>query len=139
MSKKLTRLLFLLSALVLSAGCHNDGFDQAWLAEENLCVVSGQQMVFAYDPLTCQMSFNRSARTFRVFADDLSDYYVLTVGSLPSEEGERIDGCSLEWTTANDVKQLKGLTFNVEKIDVASGKVWLWCPAESLVVIARLL
>ncbi|MBO7547538.1 MAG: hypothetical protein J6Y27_08445 [Bacteroidales bacterium] len=138
MRKILLRLVFLASAL-LAAGCHNDGFDQVWLKEESLCVVSGTQKVFSYDPLTCQQAFNRSTRTFRAFTDDMSDYYVLTMGSLPSEAGEKIGGCSLEWTTADDVKTLKGLTFAVEKIETGTGKVWLWCSSEGLVVIAQLL
>lgn len=138
MSKRFLPVIFLALALLL-AGCHSDGFDQVWLKEDNLCVAMDQQKVFSYDPLTCQLSFNRRNRTFRVFKDDLSDYYELTLGVMPSEEGERIDGCSLSWTTANDVKTLKGLTFAVEKIDPATEKVWLWCSSVGIVVIAQLL
>ena len=135
------RLLILgaLAAALLLAGCHNDGFDQVWLTEESLCVVSGEQRAFTFDPLTCQQSFNRNTRTFRAFKDDLSDYYILRLGSLPSEEGERIEGCDLEWTTSNDVEKRKGLTFAVEKIEAQTGKVWLWCSSEKVVVIAQLL
>jgi len=139
MKKRFLYGLVMALALLLPVGCHSDGFDQVWLKEESLCVVSGDQKVFTFDPLTCQQAFNRSERVFRAFKDDLSDYYVLKMGSLPTEEGERIDGCSLEWTTSNDVKTLKGLSLTVEKIETGSGKVWLWCASERIVIIAQLL
>lgn len=138
MRKRFLPLAFLALTLLL-AGCHSDGFDQVWLKEDNVCVVSDNQKVFNYDPLSCQFSFNRRTRTFRAFKDDLSDYYMVQLGTMPSEEGERIDGCSLEWTTSNDVKTLSGLVFTVEKIDPATEKVWLWCASEGVVVIAQML
>ena len=86
--------------------------------------------VFTYDALTWQTAFNREKREFRVHTDNMSDYYCVTLNTVPSSEGQKVKG-SIVWTSSSDVITKSGLNFSVEKIDRA-GRIWLWCKKERI-------
>lgn len=137
--RKLLRILVLFLLASALAGCNKKGYDPHYLKDDTVSAVVDSKTVFKYDDLTCQISFDRSGRKFAAFKDDMSSYYILTLGSLPSGSGQSIGNCSIKMTTDNDVIAYVGLTFRVEKADASSGKLWLWCAEKSIFIIAMML
>lgn len=95
------------------------------------------EAVFNYSPLTCQTAFNRERNEFRVHTDNMSDYYCLTLHSIPTAEGQRIKG-DIVWTNKSDVITRKDLAFQVKKADRA-GRFWLWNRKEQIGVVVHVL
>ncbi len=96
-----------------------------------------EDVVFEYDPLTWQTSFNREKCEYRVHTDNMSDYYVLALDLVPTATGQKAKG-NLTWTSHSSLVSKKGLTFSVEKMD-RSGKIWLWCRKEGIGVTVQTL
>ena len=79
---------------------------------------------FFYDPITCQMAFNRERGEFRVHTDSMSDYFIIEdMSDIPTEEGQEIVA-DIIWTTRNDIMARKKITLKV--IRLQGDKVWLW-------------
>ena len=131
------RLAILMVALALCVSCeHNRGFENALLKSETECLRISGKDVFVYDPLTCQLGYNAALREYRVGTDTMSDYFCLRLSATPREEGQTIDKCLVEWTTADDMRSLKNLTFEVKRLD-ESGRIWLWCKSSKVFVLVR--
>ena len=94
-------------------------------------------MIFKYDPLTCQVAFNRERGEFRVHTDNMSDYYCLTLKFVPTGEGQKVKG-DITWTNRSDVVTKSDLAFVVKKVD-RNGKMWLWCRKERIGAVIQVL
>lgn len=86
--------------------------------------INGQEKI-KYVSDTYQLGYGGGGRVFRVHNDEMSEYFVLTCQEPPEAEGQRIK-CSLKYASGGDVVSKTGMEFRVEKIDEASGMVWLW-------------
>ncbi|MBQ7195367.1 MAG: hypothetical protein IJS07_07010 [Bacteroidales bacterium] len=131
------RIVLLLALVALCVSCeHHRGFESSLLKSETECLrVSGTD-IFVYDPLTCQLGYNAALREYRVGTDTMSDYFSVRLSENPREEGQLIDKCQLEWTTPDDMRTMKNLTFEVKKLD-EQGRVWLWCKSSKVFVLVR--
>lgn len=131
--------IILLCALPLLCSCNpSRHFDKDYLDESDVAVIVDNIKSFQYSSQTCQMAFNRERKEFRAFKDDMSDYFVVDFSSLPKSKGQKIPGCSVSWTTSDDLKTLNNVSFKVEDIN-SEGMVWLWDADDKLVVILQLL
>lgn len=136
--RQVYKYLITVFLVVLVSSCDNErGFDLEFLQEQNLCLEVGEDRILSYDPLTCQMSFNRKRKTFRVSNDTMSEYYSLVLDKLPEAEDQEVIG-NLTWVYSNAVHERKNLKFTVESIN-ADGKVWLWNQKEKVAVIVQIL
>ena len=88
-----------------------------------------------YDPATFQLGYNGQTNEFRVFSDDLGNWFSLRCDSRPSAQGESIKG-DIKWTSTNTTRSKNGITFSVEKTD-AEGHIWLWCKEEAIGVVVK--
>lgn len=136
MRRIFTYIVLALSGIFFT-GCIGNSVDQAFLYYEGNTVHVNGAPQFSWDEKTCQMSFSRDAKEFRVFTDTMSDYYSIKMSEIPSSQGQSIS-CDLTWTTSDDVITKKGVTFKVEQIDV-DGKVWLWNRKEKIGVIVQII
>lgn len=110
-------------ALCLTA-CSEEVLDPAFIANPDIRMEIEGRTVFKYDPITCQQSFNADKRRFIVHTDSMTDYYIVTLSDLPSEEGRTING-DVSWTTLSSGTQTKkNIAFKVAKLE--GNKVWLW-------------
>ena len=91
--------------------------------------------MLAYDPDTFQLGYNEEKNEFRVFDDDMGNWFVLTCNDRPSTEGQEVKA-DLKWTTVNTTRSRAGLTFTVEKTD-SKGYIWMWCEEEAIGVTVR--
>ena len=132
------RILLPLLLLVMTISCcrEKDNTDPAFLASEDLGLTIAGKALFSFDPLTCQASFNRGRRQFRLSTDTMSDYVVATLSEVPSEKGQTVSA-DLRWTTERDIRTKKVSAFKVVKIE--SGKVWLWNKGEKIGLCLKIL
>lgn len=118
------KLVTILLALVCIAGCQGGGkVEPEFLSGDEICLRVNGSVIFTYDPLTCQLAFNRRKCEFRVHTDTMSDYYGVTMDAMPSAVDQKING-TVSWTNSSSIIH-KDLAFRVEKIS-SDGRVWLW-------------
>ena len=126
----------ILALLVLClAGCRRYDIDDILLQRQDISLTVRGTEVMAYDPETFQIGYNDRKNEFRVFADDMGNWFVLTCRERPSTEGQTLKA-DLKWTATNTTKSRAGLNFRVEKTD-AQGQIWLWCEDEAIGVIVK--
>lgn len=129
-------LLACLAGLLCSCQ-RTDGFDHDDFLGNDVCLRVDGEMLHSYSPSSGQLSFNKGRREFRAGTDAMSDYFVLTLSSVPKEEGQVVTG-SLKWTTYNDIVSLSDLSFKVKEV-TSDGKIWLWCSSRKINVVVRTL
>jgi len=133
--KRTFKYILLVAATVILVACPGPDIPEILDDETPSLTVKGVRQ-FRFNELTCQESFSISRKEFRAGDDKMSNYFVLTLNQLPVTEGMSIKG-NLQWTTDDDVRTLKNLTFSVLKKD-ENQTVWLKCEAENIYVVARM-
>lgn len=125
--------IILLSAIIplLFCACKKEEVDEAFLENDNLCLIENGVTIHSYDPNTWQVGFNKDKKEFRIHTDTMSDYYVLTCQELPQEIGQEVHA-NLKWS-GNSMTSKSNLTFKVEKMD-SQGRIWLWCKKGKIAV-----
>jgi hypothetical protein len=136
LSARILTPLVLAGCLILSS-CSGSKIDPEFAATTDCNLRVKDEVVFKYDPLTCQSAFNREKREFRAHTDNMSDYYCVTLNAVPTAEGQKVKG-SIVWTSRSSVDSRGGLNFVVEKTD-RSGRMWLWCRKERIGVVINVL
>lgn len=119
--KKVLYILLLLPALLCS--CVKDDFRPVFIQTEETCLMQRGSTVFSYDPLTCQMGFNREKNEFRVHTDNMSDFYIVTLDRIPVQLGEKVEG-TIVWTTETSIYTRKKIT--LEAVRIEGERIWLW-------------
>lgn len=134
--RNVLRISVIVAALLGLCACNDkNGFDRAFLESDTVSMTCKKEVVFQYDPLTCQLSYNDSRREFRASTDNMSDYFVVRLGASPSEKGQVING-SLSWTGEDYLRNLNNVSFTVEKI--SGNKVWLWNQLNKVAVVIQM-
>lgn len=133
MSKRIYAILLLLSCIL--CGCHDDEISSSFLLDNQLRLEIKGYTVFRYDPLRCQAGFNREKAEFRVHTDNMSDFFVIDLDSMPATVGEDISG-NISWTTNNNLHN-KRTRFEVSRIE--NDLVWLWSSSNSIAAVVRIL
>ena len=132
-------IIIFASLSILLCGCHRpDGFDRDYLNDPTQRLIFNGKTTLSYDPLTCQRSVSSSRCDYRIFKDDLSAYYTVSLGSLPGKEGQEIRGCSVKWTGADKLYNLSDITLKVKAIN-SDEIVWLWDDDNQLAIVLQLL
>ena len=128
------KTLLLAILLVCMTGCRRYDIDEILLQREDISLtVKGEDML-VYDPATFQIGYNPERNEFRIFDDNLGNWFTLRCNSRPVE-GQTVKG-DLKWTTPNTTRTRNGLTFSVEKTD-SKGHIWLWCDTEAIGIVVR--
>ena len=130
-------LAVLVLAAALFSSCSGNKVDPEFVATSDFSLKVKDDMIFKYDPLTCQVAFNREKGEFRVHTDNMSDYYCLTLKFVPTGEGQKVKG-DITWTNRSDVVTKSDLAFVVKKVD-RNGKMWLWCRKERIGAVIQVL
>ena len=91
--------------------------------------------MLVYDEETFQLGYNSEKNEFRVFDDNLANWFVLRCSERPSTEGQKLKA-DLSWTSDDTIRNRKGLAFTVEKTG-PGGFLWLWCETEAAGVVVR--
>lgn len=133
---RITFFAALLGCLILPS-CTGGQADPEFIATTDCNLRVKGEVVFKYEPLTCQTAFNRRNCEFRVHTDNMSDYYCVNLDLVPTAEGQKAKG-SITWTNRSDVVTRKDLVFHVKKVD-RSGRFWLWNRKEQIGVVIHII
>ena len=125
----------LLIGIICIAGCQEYDIEEILLNREDISLTVRGKDELVYDPATFQLGYNGRTNEFRVFSDDLGNWFSLRCDSRPSAQGESIKG-DIKWTSTNTTRSKNGITFSVEKTD-AEGHIWLWCKEEAIGVVVK--
>ena len=136
MRKRVRTALSALFAL-FAAACEPQGiYTPEFLTDASLRTEVGKQQIFIFNTLSCQLACNVERKEFRMHTDTMSEYVLLTLSSLPSEEGEILTASQLIWTSPGGADETrKNIALEVVKLegDIA----WLWNSRESIRMTVR--
>ena len=121
--KAIRGILTLLAAFALLTSCDSSRERESFVESDEIRLQVGREVQFRYDPLKCQLSFNRERKEFRAQTDNVSDYYIATLSEIPVSEGQTLTA-DISWTTETDVLNRKNLALEVVRIE--GEKIWLW-------------
>lgn len=125
----------LLSILLCICGCNRFNPEDILLPREDISLTVKGEVMLTYDPMTFQLGYNEDRNEFRVFDDNVGNWFTLTCSSRPTGTGDTLSA-DLSWTTENSTKSRRGLQFSVERTD-SDGKIWLWCKEEAIGIVVK--
>ena len=97
-------------------------------------IVNGRtQMKFDED--RHQIAYNEISGQFRVMDDDLNNYFVITLGSMPGKVGDVVPA-TIVYTTQDDIPQVTA-DFTVSKYE--NDMFWLWNDGKKIGTVIRIL
>lgn len=129
------RIIIILTIILAAVGCHPYDIDEILLQRDDVSLTIKGELIFSYDPGTCQLGYNPESNTFRVYADNLGHWFILTCRSSPDTEGQSVKA-DLEYTSQTDTKNLRNLEFTVKKND-REGNIWLWNDDRKIGIVAK--
>ena len=119
----------------LLASCHRLD-TPAFISDNTPRLEVDGRRVLVYDPLTCQLSASLEPVRFRVQTDNTSYYFALTLGELPVQTGQTING-SIRWTTNDNLEERNNIALEV--IHFESDTIWLWNETKGIACVVRLI
>ena len=125
----------LIIILAAFTGCRREDMSQDFLEDNTLRMEIKGYTTFRYDPLRCQVGFNREKLEFRVHTDNMSDFFIVRLDEMPEGENQFLNG-TVQWTTGDDLHSKK-TGFSVAKMD--GDKVWLWSAQGRIAVVLQIL
>lgn len=126
-------ILTLLCLLSLCA-CNDSRRINAFTESDEIRLQTGGSVQLRYKPLTCQLSYSRDLKEFRVHTDNMSDYFCLSLSEIPVSEGQTVSG-DLVWTSPRDVLARKNLA--LETVRLEGEKIWLWSRSARIGICVR--
>lgn len=127
--------LILMFMILCICGCNRFNPEELLLPREDISLTVKGEVMLTYDPMTFQLGYNEEKNEFRVFDDNVGNWFRLTCKSRPAAVGDSVNA-DLTWTTESSTKSREGLQFSVEKTD-SEGKIWLWCKEEAIGVVVK--
>ncbi len=129
------QILIIMTLILCLSGCRIYDVEEILLQREDISLTIKGAEILSYRHETFQTGHNAQRNEFRVFDDNVGNWFVLTCRERPSTEGQTLKA-DLEWTSTSATKTKSGLSFSVEKTD-SQGHIWLWCEDEAIGVIVR--
>lgn len=118
------RIIYIMAIMLAATACIDNTLDQVLLVREDISLSIREQVLMSFDENTCQLGYNSARNEYRVYDENLANWYILRCSAQPTSEGQTVKA-DLEYTTEKDVKSLTNLEFSVEKTS-SDGLVWLW-------------
>ena len=131
---KLRLSIIALLALCL-AGCREHNLSDDFKFDSTIRLEIKGYTIFRYDPLTCQIGFNRERCEFRIHTDNMSDFYMLRLDEMPGRVGQSVNGVA-SWTTGDDLHSKKTA---FEALKFEGGRIWLWSSSSRIAVVVQTL
>ena len=121
--KRIAILSAILSAAILMAACDRSVEpDEAFLAGQDIQLKVNGQVIYTYDPLTWQLSYNAGLKEFRAFDDPVKNWFSVVFDNVPAAVGDNVTA-TISWGSAGEPTSLR----NTLKVVKAEGDTfWLW-------------
>jgi hypothetical protein len=118
------RLIYMMTALVAATSCINNMIDEVLLVRDDISLSIREELLMSFDENKCQLGFNSARNEYRVYDENLANWFVLKCSAKPTSEGQKVT-VDLEYTTEKGIKTLADLEFSVVQTS-SDGLVWLW-------------
>jgi hypothetical protein len=118
------RLIYMMTALVAATSCINNMIDEVLLVRDDISLSIREELLMSFDENKCQLGFNSACYEYRVYDENLANWFVLKCSAKPTSEGQKVT-VDLEYTTEKGIKTLADLEFSVVQTS-SDGLVWLW-------------
>jgi hypothetical protein len=121
--KRIAILSAILSAAILMAACDRSVEpDEAFLAGQDIQLKVNGQVIYTYDPLTWQLSYNAGLKEFRAFDDPVKNWFSVVFDNVPAAVGDKVTA-TISWGSAGEPTSLR----NTLKVVKSEGDTfWLW-------------
>lgn len=129
------KLWILTIGILLMAGCQRYDIDEILLIRDDVSITQKGITLMSFNPLTCQMSYDKATVTYRVYDDILANWFFITCDTRPDNEGQEITA-DVTWTTDRNTRTEKALSFTVEKTD-SKGNIWMWNKSKSIGIVIK--
>jgi hypothetical protein len=98
--------------------------DEVLLVRDDISLSIREELLMSFDENKCQLGFNSACNEYRVYDENLANWFVLKCSAKPTSEGQKVT-VDLEYTTEKGIKTLADLEFSVVQTS-SDGLVWLW-------------
>lgn len=129
------RIIYIMAMMLAATACIDNTLDQVLLVREDISLSIREQVLMSFDENTCQLGYNSARNEYRVYDENLANWYILRCSAQPTSEGQTVKA-DLEYTTAKDVKSLTDMELSVEKTS-SDGLVWLWNKERKIGIIIK--
>lgn len=130
------RIIYLALAAACLASCKYN-VDEILMSRSDISLTIKGELMMSFNENTCQLGYNTGRNEFRVYDEKLADYFIVRCSAKPTSEGQELTA-DLEYTTKTDVKTMKDLEFEVQKVS-SDGLVWLWERDKKIGVVVKVL
>ena len=110
--KRLFYLMLTLPVLFLTA-CNRT---EEMMQREGIYMVRGGEELFSYKENTCQWSWQAASGVYRMFDDEMKDWFKMDCQGAVLTEGNRFNA-NLKWTTSKNEESLTNVSLEVVKIE----------------------
>ncbi|MGN1210751.1 MAG: hypothetical protein ACI4TM_03640 [Candidatus Cryptobacteroides sp.] len=111
-------------AFLIPTGCVKENLSEANLQTSEISLSKGGKVLAEYNAAKWQTGYNKAHAEYRVYTDDMSQYFILQCSEEIDSEGQEIKADLKYYLNGNRVKAA-GLDFVVQKIG-KDGMIWLW-------------
>ena len=127
--------IIIFTILVLAVGCQRVSTPDTLLAQSEISLTWKGVPQLTYSGKDCQMAFNDRDIEYRVYDDNLTNWFIVKCSQKPMAEGETIVA-DVSWTGSKSIKSFTGKTFKVVKTD-EQGLVWLQNTSDKIGIIIK--
>lgn len=127
--------IIIFAILVLAASCQPAPEQDTLLSQSEISLTWKGVTQLTYSGKDCQMAFNDRDIEYRVYDDNLTNWFIVRCSQKPMAEGETIVA-DVSWTGEKSIKSFTGKTFTVVKTD-EQGLVWLKNSSDKIGIIIK--
>jgi len=124
--RKLLSTITVALCLLALASCQKFEPTAEFLTGTEVGLTVDGQTLLTYDAGTWQYSFKEKAIKYRVFSDDMKDYYSITCSAKPESVGQEIKASVAYAKGGAAPTTASNLKFTVQRTDPEHGIIWLW-------------
>lgn len=129
------QIILLLPILFTLCGCVTYNIDSVLLQQDEISLTWKGKDQIVYNEKNFQMGYNASKNEYRVYDDNISQWFVLTCSTRPANVGDVITA-DVSWTTVDNIKTVSDVEFSVKKIE-ENGKIWLWSTSDKIGIVVQ--
>ena len=127
--------IIILAILALAAGCQPVSEPDTLLSQSEISLTWKGVTQLTYSSKDYQMAFNDRDIEYRVYDDNLTNWFIVKCSQKPMTEGETVVA-DVSWTGEKSIKSFTGKTFKVAKTD-GQGHVWLQNSSDKIGIIIK--
>lgn len=135
MMKKYLNIIAAAASVLLAVSCNRYDIDEILLQRNDISMTMKGEVIFAFDPATCQLGHSVNADEYRAYDEKLAQWFILKCSQSPTTEGQEV-AADLSWAGVNSTKSHKNLSFTVQKTD-SNGLIWLWEDSQKIGIVIK--